>query len=68
MSILRTGPTTRTRIFARFTLAFVLLDEESLAACRWVAAVWGGGIESSDWPPKKGPARELGARMLGAVR
>jgi len=35
---------------------------------RWAATVWGGGIESSDWPPKKGPAREPGARMLGAVR
>jgi len=21
---------------------------------RWAATVWGGGIESSDWPPKKG--------------
>jgi len=34
----------------------------------WTATVWVGGTESSDWPPNKGPAREPGARMLGAVR
>ena len=35
---------------------------------RCTATVWGRGIESSDWPPNKGPAREPGARILGAVR
>jgi hypothetical protein len=35
---------------------------------RGTAMVWGGGIESSDWPPNEGPAREPGARILGVVR
>jgi hypothetical protein len=35
---------------------------------RWASTVWGSGIESSDWRPKKGPACEAGACMLGAAR
>jgi hypothetical protein len=42
-----------------------LPDAVSMQANRPRAAtVWGVGMESSDWPPKKGPAREPGERML----